>query len=45
VVFASPHTDTTELAVTLEQEIGRLLEVRPGVVVLSRDQLAGGNRR
>jgi uncharacterized protein (DUF1697 family) len=41
VVFASPHTDTTELAVTLEQEIGRLLEVRPGVVVISRDQLAG----
>ena len=40
VVFASTSPDTTELAVTLEQQIGRVLDVRPGVVVLTRDQLA-----
>src|ERR1019366_897725 len=40
VVFTTTQTDTGKLAETLEQEIGRCLDVRPGVVVLSRDQLA-----
>jgi uncharacterized protein (DUF1697 family) len=40
VVFASTNPDTTDLAETLEQEIGRVLDIRPGVVVLTRDQLA-----
>jgi uncharacterized protein (DUF1697 family) len=40
VVFTTTQTDTGKLAETLEQEIGRRLDVRPGVVVLSRDQLA-----
>ncbi len=41
VVFTSTGTDTITLADALEQEIARRLDVKPGVVVLSRDQLAG----
>lgn len=40
VVFTSPQADTAALAADLEAEIGRRLGVRPGVVVLSRDELA-----
>jgi len=40
VVFTSPRADTSALAQDLEAEIGRLLGVRPGVVVLARDELA-----
>jgi uncharacterized protein (DUF1697 family) len=40
VVFTTTQTDTGKLAETLEQEIGRRLDVRPDVVVLSRAQLA-----
>jgi uncharacterized protein (DUF1697 family) len=40
VVFTSPENDTAKLAADLEREVGRRLGVRPGVVVLSREQLA-----
>jgi uncharacterized protein (DUF1697 family) len=40
VVFTSPETDTATLASALEREIAKRLEVRPSVVVLSREQLA-----
>jgi uncharacterized protein (DUF1697 family) len=43
VVFTSPQagsTDTTAIAADLEAEIARRLGVRPGVVVLTRDELA-----
>jgi uncharacterized protein (DUF1697 family) len=41
VVFSSAQTDTIKIAADLEQEIASRLNVRPGVVVLSRDELAG----
>jgi uncharacterized protein (DUF1697 family) len=40
LVFSTAVTDTAELAGALEQEIARRLDVQPGVVVLSRDELA-----
>jgi uncharacterized protein (DUF1697 family) len=40
VVFTSPQTDTSTLADALELQIAERLGVRPGVVVLSREQLA-----
>jgi uncharacterized protein (DUF1697 family) len=40
VVFTSDEPDTARLAAGLEQEIGSRLGVRPGVVVLSRAELA-----
>jgi uncharacterized protein (DUF1697 family) len=41
VVFSSEQTDTARIAADLEQEIDSRLGVRPGVVVLSREELAG----
>jgi uncharacterized protein (DUF1697 family) len=41
VVFSSDQTDTLKIAGDLEREIADRLGVRPGVVVLSRDELAG----
>lgn len=41
VVFTSTETDTTRLAEALEQGIARRLHLKPRVVVLSLDQLAG----
>ena len=38
--FTTTETDTAKLAGALEQEIARRLDVQPGVVVLSRDELA-----
>lgn len=40
VVFSCPQTDTTAIAAALEQAIAELLDVRPKVVVLSRDELS-----
>jgi uncharacterized protein (DUF1697 family) len=40
VVFTTAETDTAKLAGALEHEIARRLYVQPGVVVLSRDELA-----
>lgn len=41
VVFTSRQTDTARLADALEEAIAGRLGLRPAVVVLSRDQLAG----
>jgi uncharacterized protein (DUF1697 family) len=41
VLFTSPETDTVQLADALETAIADRLGLRPAVVVLSRDQLAG----
>jgi uncharacterized protein (DUF1697 family) len=41
VVFTTSETDTIKLAEVLEREIARRLDVKPDVVVLSRDELAG----
>lgn len=41
VVFTSQETDATRLAAALEQRIGGQSEVRPAVIVLSREELAG----
>lgn len=40
LVFTTTETDAALLAGALEQEIARQLDVRPAVVVLSRDELA-----
>jgi len=40
VIFTAPDKDTTALATALEQAIANELDVRPRVVVLSRDELA-----
>jgi uncharacterized protein (DUF1697 family) len=40
VVFTCPETDTTAIAAALEQAIAESLDVRPTVVVLSRDELS-----
>lgn len=40
VVFSCPQTDTTAIAAALEQAIAESLDVRPTVVVLSRDELS-----
>ncbi|MGH3696030.1 MAG: DUF1697 domain-containing protein [Pseudonocardiaceae bacterium] len=40
VVFTSTQTDTTAIATALERAIAQSLDVRPAVVVLSRDELA-----
>jgi uncharacterized protein (DUF1697 family) len=48
VVFTTTETDTAQLAGALEREIARCPGVQPGVVVLSRHELAAviaGNRR
>ena len=41
LVFTSPETDQTALAAALEKRIARQLEVRPAVIVLSREEFAG----
>lgn len=40
VVFTCPETDTTAIAAALERAIAESLDVRPTVVVLSRDELS-----
>jgi uncharacterized protein (DUF1697 family) len=40
VLFSSDRADAAELAAELEQAIAAALSVRPGVVVLSREELA-----
>src|SRR5258708_803238 len=40
VVFTSTDTDTALMAASIEAGIARALEVRPRVVVVSRDELA-----
>ncbi len=39
VLFTAQETDTGAMAAALEQAIGEALGVRPGVVVISRDEL------
>lgn len=39
VVFTSPHADSIRLADELEEAISRRFGLRPGVVVLTRDEL------